>query len=89
MKRFLASLLVVVMLVSLLPMSAFAAETKAADTQEPAEIVSQQLVLGDNLNMRFYVKANSNDAVVNVTVGKGSTKSIALANAQQDKEDIH
>ena len=81
MKRFLASLLAVLMLVSLLPLSAFAAETKAAtvaDTQEPAQIVTQQLVLGDNLNMRFWVKANMENAAINVTIGSGETKSIAL-----------
>ena len=81
MKRFLASLLVVFMLVSLLPLSAFAAETKTAtvaDTQEPAQIVAQQLVLGDNLNMRFCVKANMDHAAINVTIGSGETKSIAL-----------
>ena len=81
MKRFLASLLAVLMLVSLLPLSAFAAETTTAtvsDTQEPAQIVSQQLVLGDNLNMRFWVKANMENAAINVTVGSGETKSIAL-----------
>ena len=81
MKRFLASLLAVLMLVSLLPLSAFAAETTAAtvsDTQEPAQIVSQQLVLGDNLNMRFWVEANMENAAINVTIGSGATKSITL-----------
>ena len=87
MKRFLASLLAVLMLVSLLPLSAFAAETKAAtvaDAQEPAQIVSQQLVLGDNLNMRFWVKANMENAAINVTIGSGETKSIALTEKDAD-----
>ena len=67
MKRFLASLLAVLMLVSLLPLSAFAAETNtaaAAETQEPAQVVAQQLVLGDNLKMRFWVTANSENAAM-------------------------
>lgn len=87
MKRFLASLLAVLMLVSLLPLSAFAAETKTAtvaDAQEPAQIVKQQLVLGDNLNMRFWVKANMENAAINVTIGSGETKSIALTEKDAD-----
>ena len=50
------------------------------------EIVSQQLVLGDNLNMRFRVKADSKYDAINVTVGSGESEKVSLATAQQDAD---
>ncbi len=59
--RILSLLLAMIMVFSLLPVSAFATE---ADTPE---VVSQQLNLGDDLTMHFYVTAEEG-TVVNATV---------------------
>ena len=65
--RILSLLLAMIMVFSLFPVSAFATE---ADT--PA-VVSQQLNLGDDLTMHFYVTAEEN-TVVNTTVNGNTTQ---------------
>ena len=56
-KKFLAILLTLCMLASFAPMVAFAAE---------AEVVGQQLMLGDDLTMHFYVKTDAATATISV-----------------------
>lgn len=67
----------VIMVLSMLPMSVFAAEPAAP------EVVSQQLNLSDDLTMRFYVKADSN-TVVNATVA-GVTNAYDLSTMTADE----
>ena len=59
-KKFLAILLTLCMLMSFAPMVAFAAE---------AEVVGQQLMLGDDLAMHFYVKTEAANATATISVG--------------------
>ena len=59
-KKFLAILLTLCMLASFVPFGAFAAEASA-------EVVGQQLMLGDDLTMHFYTKAeNASTATISV-----------------------
>ena len=59
-KKFLAILLTLCMLMSFAPMVAFAAE---------AEVVGQQLMLGDDLAMHFYIKTEAANATATISVG--------------------
>ena len=64
--RILSLLLAMIMVVSLLPVSALATEAGTP------EVVYQQLNLGDDLTMHFYVTAEES-TVVNVTVSDQTT----------------
>ncbi len=75
--KLLSLIMAVIMVLSMLPMSVFAAEPAAP------EVVSQQLNLSDDLTMRFYVKADSN-TVVNATVA-GVTNAYDLSTMTADE----
>ena len=75
--KLLSLIMAVIMVLSLLPMSVFAAEPAAP------EVVSQQLNLSDDLTMRFYVKADSNTRV-NATVA-GVTNAYDLSTMTADE----
>ena len=69
-KKFLAILLTLCMLASFAPMVAFAAE---------AEVVGQQLMLGDDLTMHFYVKTEAANATAIIQVSGVQRASYNLA----------
>ena len=69
-KKFLAILLTLCMLASFAPMVAFAAE---------AEVVGQQLMLGDDLTMHFYVKTGAANATAIIQVSGVQRASYNLA----------
>lgn len=75
--KLLSLIMAVIMVLSMLPMSVFAAEPAAP------EVVSQQLNLSDDLTMRFYVKADNN-TVVNATVA-GVTNAYDLSTMTADE----
>ncbi len=69
-KKFLAILLTLCMLASFAPMAAFAAE---------AEVVGQQLMLGDDLTMHFYVKTEAANATAAISVGGAERAAYTLS----------
>ena len=71
-KKFLALLLTLCMLVGILPMSSLAAENTA-------EVVGQQLMLGDDLTMHFYVSTQCANATATIQVGGNERASYSLA----------
>ena len=83
-KKFFALLLVVSLMASMLAMGVSAAGG--------AQIVSQQLSLGDDLTMRFGVEVDSqyqNDAVISVTVaGKTASYNVAEMTAENGKYTV-
>ena len=80
-KKFLAILLTLCMLASFAPMVVFAAE---------AEVVGQQLMLGDDLTMHFYVKTEAANATANIQVGgvQRATYNLAGLTAGENGYDI-
>ncbi len=77
--RILSLLLAMIMVFSLLPVSAFAAEAATP------EVVSQQLNLGDDLSIHFHIIAEAN-TVVNATVS-GETTQYDLSKITPDRND--
>ena len=83
-KKFLAILLTLCMLASYVPFGVFAAEASA-------EVVNQQLMLGDDLTMHFYTKVeNAANATATITVGgvKRAAYSLADMTAGDDGYDL-
>ncbi len=80
-KKFLAVVISFVMLLAMFP-----ATVLAADNTAP-EVVSQQLSLGDDLTLKFYVKADS-ATVVNVTVN-GNSVAYDLGTMQTDNDGYY
>ena len=73
-KRICALLLALCLLVGILPVSALAENESAG-----AQVVGQQLFLGDDLTMHFYVSVDATDAVVNIKVGGTQRVSYTVA----------
>ena len=76
-KKILALLLMVCLVVGLLPMGALAAQGTGG-----AEIVAQQLSLGDDLDMRYYVAIDESltqSAVMNITAGNAPATSYEIS----------
>ena len=71
-KKFLAILMTLCMLVGILPVSVFAADTTA-------EVIGQQLMLGDDLCMHFYTTVEAENAVATISVGGAAAASYTLA----------
>ena len=72
-KKFLAILLTLCMLASFAPLSVFAAEASA-------EVVGQQLMLGDDLAMHFYTKVeNASNATATISVGGAQRAAYTLS----------
>ena len=80
-KKFFAVVISFVMLLAMFP-----ATVLAADNTAP-EVVSQQLRLGDDLTLKFYVKADS-ATVVNVTVN-GNSVAYDLGTMQTDSDGYY
>lgn len=71
-KKFLAILLTLCMLAAMMPFSVLAAENTA-------EVAGQQLMLGDDLTMHFYVKTEAANATAVIAVGGVERASYSLA----------
>lgn len=80
-KRMFALLMTVCVLIGLLPVGALAEETTGS-----VYFAAQQLSLGDDLDMRFYVSVNgayTQSAVMHITVG-GDTKAYPICEMEPD-----
>ena len=71
-KKFLAILLTLCMLAAMMPFSVLAAENTA-------EVAGQQLMLGDDLTMHFYVKTEAANATAVIAVGGVERAAYSLA----------
>ncbi len=80
----LSFLLVLAMLLSMLPVSVFAAETTETEQTTEPEVVYHQLCLGDSLTMYFYISAEKSTKVNATMEGKNATYDLSTMQPNSD-----